>query len=80
MALLLLLCNIPSIMALVMNDRRHANRVPLPLIVIFVLTLLAFLPLAIPHTGTSLQPVQGYSTPGLHPSDDKAQAAPANQP
>lgn len=62
MALLLHFSNVALIIADVMNYRRAANRVPLPLIVVFVLSLLAFLPLAMPGRNTPLKPVQGYST------------------
>lgn len=48
----------------VMTARRTADRVSLPLIVVFVLTLLAFLPLALPGNATATHPVQGYS--GAH--------------
>lgn len=63
-----------------MTDRRVANRVSLPLIVVFVLTLLAFLPLAIPRLGAGLQPVHSYSTAGTHPGEGAVLPAPAEQP
>ena len=66
MTLLLHFLHRALMMADVMNDRRNANQVPLPLIVVFVLTLLAFLPLALPGRGGTVQPVHGYSTPGFH--------------
>ncbi|MGI4855208.1 MAG: hypothetical protein ACRYF4_14330 [Janthinobacterium lividum] len=52
----------------------------LPLIVVFVLTLLAFLPLAIPRLGAGLQPVHSYSTAGTHPGEGAVLPAPAEQP
>lgn len=64
MALLLHFTHPAFIIADVMTDRRAVDRVTLPLIVVFLLTLLAFLPLAIPGRSTSPQPVQGYTTPG----------------
>ena len=58
--------NAVVMMWLVMKHFRKSERFPLSLILVAVLSLLAFLPLALPSRSKPTRPVQGYSTPGLH--------------